>query len=72
MAEKSDTKWSVETAQLPVSTDLRNPFPDAVVIVTFNEKFDKILLEKEFRLPVGDYIYNFPAGLMEDGQPPHA
>lgn len=48
--------------------DLRNPFPDAVVIVAFNEKFDKILLEKEFRLPVGDYIYNFPAGLMEDGE----
>ena len=29
-----------------------------------------IVMTKEFRLPINDYIYSFPAGLVEDGEDP--
>lgn len=48
--------------------DLQSKSVDAVVILAINRTKDKILLEKEFRLPVGDFIYNFPAGMIEDGE----
>ena len=44
--------------------------PDAVVIIATNESEDKILLNKEFRLAVGEWVYNFPAGLIDKGEAP--
>lgn len=44
--------------------------PDSVVILAFNQTKDKILLEKEFRPAVGDFVYNFPAGLIDKGESP--
>ncbi|MBQ3545024.1 MAG: NUDIX hydrolase [Lachnospiraceae bacterium] len=44
--------------------------PDAVVIIATNESEDKILLSKEFRLAVGEWVYNFPAGLIDKGETP--
>ena len=44
--------------------------PDAVVIIATDEKDEKILINKEFRLAVGDWVYNFPAGLIDDGEKP--
>lgn len=48
--------------------DLQSQQVDAVVVLAMNRTKDKILLEKEFRLPVGDYIYNFPAGMIEENE----
>lgn len=42
----------------------------AVVMVVFNKDMSKILLNKEFRMGVNQYIYNFPAGLREPGESP--
>lgn len=39
--------------------------PDAVVIIAHSEDGSKILLNKEFRMPVGEPVYNFPAGLID-------
>lgn len=44
--------------------------PDAVVIIATDEAGEKILLNKEFRLAVGDWVYNFPAGLIDPGEEP--
>lgn len=44
--------------------------PDAVVIIVTDETKEKILLNKEFRLAVGDWVYNFPAGLIDPGEEP--
>ena len=44
--------------------------PDAVVIIATNETGDKLLVNKEFRLAVGDWVYNFPAGLIDPGEKP--
>lgn len=40
----------------------------AVVMAVFNSDMSKILLCKEFRMGVNQYIYNFPAGLKEPGE----
>lgn len=44
--------------------------PDAVVIIATDETGEKILVNKEFRLAVGDWVYNFPAGLIDPGEEP--
>ena len=41
-----------------------------MVIIATNESEDKILLNKEFRLAVGEWVYNFPAGLIDKGEAP--
>jgi len=48
--------------------DLSSKKPDAVVMIMHDESGKHILLNKEFRLPVGDWVYNFPAGLIDPGE----
>lgn len=43
---------------------------DAVVLIMHDETGEKILLNKEFRLAVGEAVYNFPAGLIDPGEVP--
>lgn len=43
---------------------------DAVVIIMTDETGDRILLNREFRLATGTYVYNFPAGLIDPGELP--
>lgn len=48
--------------------ELHNRDVDAVVLIVFNEDKSKILMDKEFRLSVGEWVYNFPAGLIDPGE----
>ncbi|MCQ2507661.1 MAG: NUDIX hydrolase [Dorea sp.] len=50
--------------------ELHNKPADAVVIIVNNEAGDKILINKEFRMAAGDWVYNFPAGLIDPGENP--
>ena len=50
--------------------DLNNPNIEAVVLVMYDESHERILLNKEFRLATGRYVYNFPAGLIDKGETP--
>lgn len=50
--------------------DLKKEKADAVVLIMHNESGDKLLLNREFRLAVGDWVYNFPAGLIDPGETP--
>lgn len=43
---------------------------DGVVMVIHDESGEKLLLNREFRLSVGNWVFNFPAGLMEPGETP--
>ena len=46
--------------------------PDGVVIYSlYGEKKDKVVLIRQFRYPVNDYVYEFPAGLVENGEDFH-
>ena len=40
--------------------------PDGVVIYSIHG--DKVVLIRQYRYPIGDYIYEFPAGLVEPGE----
>lgn len=44
--------------------------PDAVVLIMTDESGDRILIDKEFRMATGEWIYNFPAGLIDAGETP--
>lgn len=56
----------------------RNPNPDSLKAVThqnppdgvaiFSLLGDKVVLIRQFRYPIGGYIYEFPAGLVEPGE----
>lgn len=42
--------------------------PDAVVLIMHDEAKEKVLINREFRLATGEWVYNFPAGLIDDGE----
>ncbi len=45
---------------------------DGVVMYCIcGEKKDKVLLIRQFRWPIGNYVYEFPAGLVENGEDYH-
>ena len=55
---------------LKMTTHKNNP--DGVIIYSiFGEKHDKVVLIRQYRYTLGDYIYEFPAGLVEPGENYH-
>jgi ADP-ribose pyrophosphatase len=42
--------------------------PDAAIIVPYHRRENKLVVIREFRVPVGDYQYGFPAGLLDPGE----
>lgn len=52
--------------------DVQNKNADAVVMIITDETGERILLNKEFRLAVGCWVYNFPAGLIDPGESHYA
>lgn len=47
----------------------RSGKPDGVIIYSLcGEKRDKVLLIRQYRYSIDDYIYEFPAGLVDDGE----
>ncbi len=46
--------------------------PDGVVIYSiYGENHDKVVLIRQYRYSIADYIYEFPAGLVEPGESYH-
>ena len=43
---------------------------DAVVIAALHKENEKLVLIKQFRLPLNDYIYELPAGLIDPNETP--
>lgn len=39
-----------------------------IVYAVYGENKDKVVLVRQFRYPINDYIYEFPAGLVEEGE----
>ena len=43
--------------------------PDGVILYgVYGEKKDKVVLIRQYRYPLGGFVYEFPAGLVEDGE----
>ena len=58
-----------ETEELKVTT--RENHPDGVVIYAlYGPRQDRVVLIRQYRYTIGDYIYEFPAGLIEKGESP--
>ena len=56
-----------KTEDLKIST--KNQTPDGVIIYSIcKEEQDKVVLVRQYRYSLDDYIYEFPAGLVEDGE----
>ncbi|MDD6071134.1 MAG: NUDIX hydrolase [Clostridiales bacterium] len=53
---------------LQTREELTNHLADAVVLIMHDEAGEKILLNREFRMACGDFVINFPAGLIDPGE----
>ena len=63
-----DRKWLMcSRKDNPIADAAR---PDAVIIIATidTEQGRKLVVTKEFRIPINDYEYGFPAGLIDDGE----
>ena len=56
-----------EIDQLKAVTGQNNP--DGVILYgVYGENKDKVVLIRQYRFPLGGYVYEFPAGLVEPGE----
>lgn len=56
-----------KTENLKATSGHRNA--DGVILYgVYGEEKDRIVLVRQYRYPLGDYIYEFPAGLVEPGE----
>ena len=47
---------------------LQNKAPDSVVLILTDERGERILVSREYRMAMAQWIYNFPAGLIDPGE----
>lgn len=45
-----------------------NASDGVIIYAVYGENKDKVVLIKQFRYPINDYVYEFPAGLVEAGE----
>lgn len=50
--------------------DLQNKVPDSVIMILTDEAGERILVNREYRMAMAQWIYNFPAGLIDPGETP--
>ena len=49
---------------------LQNRTADSVVMIMTDESGERILVNREYRMAMAQWIYNFPAGLIDPGETP--
>ena len=50
--------------------DLQNDQADSVVMILTDERGERLLVNREYRMAMARWIYNFPAGLIDPGETP--
>lgn len=55
---------------LQTLADLQNAAPDSVILILTDESGERILVCREYRMAMAQWIYNFPAGLIDPGETP--
>ena len=48
--------------------ELQNRKPDSVILILTDISGEKILVNREYRMAMAQWIYNFPAGLIDPGE----
>jgi ADP-ribose pyrophosphatase len=62
-------RWHmVSRSDKPKCITGENRRPDAAIIVPYHRREQKLVVIREFRVPVGGYQYGFPAGLLDPGE----
>jgi ADP-ribose pyrophosphatase len=62
-------QWQVATRmKAPKCVSMVFDRADAVVIVPFHQTEKRLVIIREFRVPLGGYQYGFPAGLVDSGE----
>ena len=59
-----------ENRDIRTLEELQNRHPNAVVMILTDESGERILLNREYRMAMARWIYNFPAGLIDPGETP--
>ncbi len=67
-SEKQRTWYMASRCDPPKCRSGRFEIPDAVVIAARHRESEKLVVIKEFRIPLGGYQYGFPAGLVDEGE----
>ncbi len=62
------TYYMASRTESPEDLKLHNSEMPADAILVYARKGDCIVLEKQYRFPIDDYIYELPAGLIEPGE----
>ena len=61
--------WQIASrAKKPKCITKKFAVPDAVVIVPFHAAENKLVVTREYRIPLADFEYGFPAGLIDAGE----
>ena len=50
--------------------EFQNKKPDSVILILTDESGERILVCREYRMAMAQFIYNFPAGLIDPGETP--
>lgn len=67
-AGRTRTWQTVSRAGKPKCITGKYDPPDAVVIVAFHTAAARLVVTREFRVPLADFEYGFPAGLVDNGE----
>ena len=55
--------------QNDLKINTRNEKPDGVIIYSlYGEKKDRVVLVRQYRYPLDDYVYELPSGLVDQGE----
>ena len=71
--DKSEKTWMLATRKSEEElNDMYfgdgNDRDDAVVMVPYHIEEDKLVIIREYRVPLDDYVYSLPAGLIDPGE----
>ena len=71
-AEGRDKTYEIISRNRDIRTlgELQNDVPDSVVLILTDESGERILVNREYRMAMARWIYNFPAGLIDPGETP--
>lgn len=58
----------VSRCEQPKCITRENRHPDAAIIVPYHRREQKLVVIREYRVPIGEYQYGFPAGLLDPGE----
>ena len=61
--------WQIASrSETPKCITGQYTMPDAVVVVPFHTAENKLVITREYRVPLADFEYGFPAGLVDPGE----